>query len=154
MSPEYEKQLEAEIDQELKRLPELAAPTTLALSVMQAIDARARAPWYQQSWSVWPAPWRALSFFVLAALFGCLCYAAWELPHAAAFSLVLHRIAGWFSGVSALWDALNALLATGVLLFKRLGTGFLIGCVAAMGFAWVMCVGLGTAFVRLAFARR
>lgn len=154
MNPEYEQQLETEIDRELKRLPELPAPATLSLRVMQAIAARAAAPWYRQSWGTWPAPWRTLSFVVLAALFGGLCYAAWAVPHSAAFAHATQKVASWFSGFSVLRDTLNALATTTALVFKRMGTGFLVGGLAAIALAWVMCLSLGTAFVRLALARR
>ncbi len=57
MNPEYEKQLEVDIDQHLRELPELRAPEGLILRVMQELARRAALPWYQQSWERWPVVW-------------------------------------------------------------------------------------------------
>ena len=44
MNSEYDKQLEREIDRELRGLPQLAAPTALISRVMREIAIRARLP--------------------------------------------------------------------------------------------------------------
>ncbi len=36
----------------------------------------------------------------------------------------------------------------------KLGTGFLIGCGVALALGYATCLGLGTVYVRLGFARR
>ena len=59
MNSEYEKRLEAEIERELKGLPELTAPGTLVSRVMAAIEQRADRPWYRQPWQAWPVALRA-----------------------------------------------------------------------------------------------
>ena len=154
MNPDYEKRLETEIDRELKGLPELPAPGTLARRVMAAIEQRDTAPWYRQAWQNWPFLLRATALLGLVSLFGVLCFAGWKVPRTAEFSLAMQQVGGWFSSVTAIWNALNSLAATLLLLFKQLGTGVLLGCLAAMALAWVMCLGLGTFCVRLALMRR
>jgi hypothetical protein len=37
---------------------------------------------------------------------------------------------------------------------KQIGTGFIVAALAALAIGYAMCLGLGTACVRLAFARR
>jgi hypothetical protein len=154
MNLDYEKKLEAAIDRELRNLPELSAPATLTRRVLAALEQRANLPWYRRSWEVWPAPVRAASFALLAVLFGGLCFGVWMVPHTEGFTVALHQVGGWFSPVVAVWNALGALATAMVLAFRQLGTGFLIGAVVAVALAWALCLGLGTACVRLAFARQ
>ena len=154
MNPDYEKRLETEIDRELKGLPELPAPGPLAQRVVEAIEERNRAPWYRQAWQNWPLLLRAAALLALVSLFGALCFAGWKVPRTEGFSLAMQQVGNWFSSVTAVWNALNALGATVLLLFNHLGTGVLLGCLAAMALAWAMCLGLGTFCVRLALMRR
>ena len=154
MNPNYEKQLEAEIDRALKGLPELAAPRTLAPRVMRAIEQRAQAPWYRQSWQMWPAAVRAAALVLLLALFGAICFAGWELRQTGIVVAATRQVGGWLSGVSTVWNTVSALLGAVVLVVKKLGIAFTVGCLAALALAYAMCFGLGTVYVRLALARR
>jgi len=154
MNSEYEDKLAAEIDRELKALPELKAPSTLLQRVWKTIEARRRLPWYQQSWSAWPAPLRAAALIILASFFASLCFGVWKLPDTEGYMTASHQAAGWFSGLAALWKALNALVGTLAQAVQLLGRGFLIGALAAVAMAWAMCLGVGTACVRLVLARR
>lgn len=147
MNPQYEKQLEAGVRRELEALGELPAPPALAKRILRAVEARAAAPWYQKSWSAWPWVLRSVSLTTLLLAFGGLCLGAWALTHAA-------TVPAWVSSASAevwgLWRALGVVASTAGALIARLGTGVLIGAAAVSFAAWVTCIGLGTAFVRLA----
>ncbi len=154
MNSEYEEKLAAEIDHELKALPELKAPSSLLRRVMSAVEARRRLPWYQQSWSAWPAPLRAAALIILVSFFASLCFGVWKLPDTEGYMTASRQAAGWFSGLTALWNALNALVGTLAQAVQQLGRGFLIGALAAVAMAWAMFLGVGTACVRLVFARR
>jgi hypothetical protein len=154
MKPDYDKQLEAAISRELKALPELAAPGMLANRVMAAIGQRARVPWYRRSWQTWPVVLQASSLVVLLALFGGLCLGSWELAQAEATTFALHRMEEWFSGLSMIGNTFNVLVSAAVLVVKKLGTGFIVTGLVAMGIGYAMCVGLGTVYFRLAFAKR
>jgi hypothetical protein len=154
MKPDYDKQLEAAISRELKALPELAAPGMLANRVMAAIGQRARVPWYRRSWQTWPVVLQASSLVVLLALFGGLCLGGWELAQAEATTFALHRMEEWFSGLSMIGNTFNVLVSAAVLVVKKLGTGFIVTGLVAMGIGYAMCVGLGTVYFRLAFAKR
>ena len=154
MNTDYEKQLEAEIDRELKRLPELRAPGTLAARVMERIEYRKTAPWYRQEWQAWPIPMRVGGLTVLVLLFGALCFAGAEASHTRGLSLVLGQVSGWLLNVAALWNAIQALGETALIAFRHLGMPIVIGLLTAVGLAWAMCLGLGTYCVRLAVTRR
>jgi len=154
MSAEYEKQLEAAIMRELKGLPDLPAPRTLMTRVLTAIENQSRLPWYRQSWQTWPVIGRAVGIIVLVAVFGGLCFAGWKLPQADRFVAASHMLGGWLAVVNVAWNAVSTVLGAVVLVVKHLGTGFIIACLVAAAFGYAMCVGLGTVYVRLAFARR
>jgi hypothetical protein len=154
MNPDYDNQLEAAINRELKALPELAAPGALAGRVMAAIEQRARVPWYQRSWQTWPVALQASSLVVLLALFGGLCFGGWQLSQTGTATLALHRVGGWFSGLNVIGNTFNVLVNAAVLVAKKLGTGVIVACLIAVGTGYAMCIGAGTVYFRLAFAKR
>jgi hypothetical protein len=154
MQPEYERELEAEIDRELKRLPELSAPQTLVSRVMSAIEGQVEVAWYRQPWQMWPAALRVGSLVVLLVLFGGLCLAGQRLAHGEAFMGAAHRLGHWLSGVSALGNAVSVLLGAAVLAVKQAGTGIIVAALVAVALGYAMCLGLGTVCVRFVFARR
>jgi ABC-type nitrate/sulfonate/bicarbonate transport system permease component len=154
MNSEYEKRLEAEIDRQLKALPELAAPSGLMSQVMARIEQRAVQPWYRRSWQTWPVTLQGFSLVALLALFGGICFGGWELARAASFSSAAETLRGWLSGLSLIWNVATTLANAAALALKQLGTGFLIGCLLALALGYAACVGLGTVYVRLAMARR
>jgi hypothetical protein len=154
MSSEHEKRLEIEMDQELKRLPELEAPRTLAPRVLAAIAWRASVPWHRRAWETWPIAVRTAAVLVLLALFGGLCFAGWELPHSGVFAAVASEISHLGSGLNTFWNTANDLAGAAVTVAKHIGTGLVIALFAAMGLGYAMLLGLGTFYVRLAVAHR
>jgi len=154
MNPQHDKQLEARIDRVLKELPELTAPGTLMPRVLAAIAARQALPWYRQPWIVWPVSLRFATMLFLLASFGSLCIASFELTRAAGLATAMQEVSQTFSGLSSIWNVINVLLSAVVLVIKHLGTGFIIACCFAAALAYAICVGLGTACVRLAYARK
>ena len=147
MNPQYEKQLEACVRRELEALNELPAPPALANRIMRAIEQRAAAPWYRQSWSVWPVELRVASLTVLLLAFGGLCAGAWMVTHDLAAP---DWLTSGVADVSAIWRAVEVLVSTAASLISRLGVGVLAMGAAMIFGAWVTCIGLGTAYVRLA----
>jgi len=154
MNSDYENELEARIDRELKALPPMQAPALLAPRVMAVIAGRATVPWHRRAWQTWPFAGRAVSLAVLMAAFGGLCLAGWELTHGASFAMVTQRAGGWFSELSVVWRTVSVLGDAVRLAVAQIGSGFIIAglVVAALGYAAVLA--LGTACARLAFARR
>lgn len=154
MNPDYEKLLETEIDQALKGLPDLQAPETLARRVMATVARRTARAWYRQPWEVWPSPLRSVAVAILVGSFGGLCFASWALTRAAGVQLAVQEVAQAFSGVFALCNAFAAVLNGLVVALKQIHPLILFGCVSAFALAWALCLGLGTACVKLAWAKR
>lgn len=154
MNSDYQKELELEIDRELKQLPDLEAPATLVVRVMQAVRQRQALPWYRQPWQNWPVALRIAALVLLSSLFGGLCIASWQLSRAAGMSATMQEIGGLFSGVAIVWNIISVLLGAVVVVIKHLGTGFMVSCVLIVALGYALCLGLGTACVRLALARK
>ena len=154
MNSEYERDLELEIDRELKQLSELEAPASLARRVLLVIEQRQALRWYNQPWQNWPMGLRLAALLLLSSLFGGLCIASWQLSRAAGMSATMQEIGGLFSGLATFWNIINVLLGSIVLVAKHLGTGFIITCVLIIALGYALCLGLGTACVRLAFVRK
>jgi len=154
MNPDYDKQLEAAISRELKALPELAAPTALASRIMAAIEQRAQVPWYRRSWQTWSVVLQAVSLVVLLALFGGLCLGGWQLSQTGTATLALHRAGEWVSGFGVIQNTFNVLVNAAVVVVKKIGTRFVVTCLVAVGTGYAMCIGAGTVYFRLAFAKR
>jgi len=154
MNVNYDSELELRVDRELKSLPLLAAPPTLAPRVMAAIASRAAAPWYQQPWQAWPIPARAAALMVLVVFFGSLCLGVWRLPDTEGYLAASRHATGWLSFLTTIWNAMNAVLGTLAEAVQQLNRVILIGCLTAVALAWAICLGLGTACLRFALARR
>jgi hypothetical protein len=154
MNNEYEKQLEASVRRELNALGELEAPPEIARRVMRVIEQRAAAPWYRREWQAWPLVLQVGSLAGLLAGFAFLCFGTSQLAHSATLTPAAREVAGWFSVADAVWRAVNALANALELAFRSLGpTVIVVGAVTLL-FCYATCLGLGTIYWRLAYARR
>ena len=154
MNSHDEKQLEAAISRELKALPNLRAPASLATRVLAAIEQRATVPWYRRDWQTWPASLQAVSTLVLLAGFGGLCFLSWQLVQTPSFALASGKAGSLFGGLGTLWNALG-LVKSGVwMTLKGVNPALLAGCGLALALGYAMCLALGAVYVRLGFARR
>jgi hypothetical protein len=147
MNPQYEKQLEACVRRELDALGELPTPPALARRIMRSVEQRVAVPWYRQAWSGWPLGWRLASLTTLLLAFGGLCWGSGLVTHGMTAPTWMSAL---FEDAGALWRTAVVLGNTVASLLSQLGTGVLVGGAAVMFAAWVMCIGLGTAYVRLA----
>jgi hypothetical protein len=154
MNSNDDQQLESAIRRELKALPELTVPVSVANRVRAAIELRRNVPWYRRAWVTWPAALRMASLAAMLALFGGLCLAGRELSHAEPVSQTAHQIGQWFSGLNTFGSVLNILAGSVALVVKKLGTTFIIACLVAAGLGYAIFLGLGTVYFRLAFAKR
>jgi hypothetical protein len=154
MNMDYDKQLEKEIDRQLRDLPELTAPTGLIGRVMREIAARAQLPWYRQTWQSWPLALQALSLLLFLAMFAGLSFGGWKLTQTTGATEARMFFNGVISELNSIWSTLSVLLGALVLSVKKLGTGFMIGCLAAVGLAYASCIGLSAAYFRLAITGR
>jgi hypothetical protein len=154
MSLEYEKKLEVEIDRELKTLPEITAPATLVCRVMAAIELRKALPWFRRAWHTWPGSLQGLFVVTMLALIGGICFGVWEASHSSTFGSAVQKVGGWFSSLSAIYTALNALAGALVAMIKQVNSTILIAFLCAAGLGYALFLGLGTMYFRLAFAKR
>lgn len=153
MRPNPESELEQVIDRELRRLPDLTAPASLAPRVMQEIARRAARPWWQQSFASWP--WSARLIFVAfsSGLAALLLYFSWGLSlgvSAGSLASEAGVLAGRFEFVGGVVRALSGAL----LLAARSANPALPWIVAGVaGSCYLTTVGLGTYLYRLAAQR-
>ena len=138
----------------MKELPELSAPRTLMPRVLVSIAARRALPWYRQPWLRWPLALRIGTMIFLLSSLGGLCVAIYELTRAAGVANAMQELGHTFSSVIWLWNVMSVLLGALGIIIKHLGTGFIVGCCLAAALGYSVCVGLGTACVRLAYARK
>ena len=154
MNFDDEKMLEMAIDRELKRLPELAAPDTLASGVLARLGRRSPLPWYRRSWPTWAPALRAASLAALFAFFGALCFGGWQLSESESIAMGTREIGSWFSQIGVVLETVRVLLMTGMVVAKKCGPGFIAAFAVAAALGYGVCVGLGTMVVRVAVPRR
>jgi hypothetical protein len=154
MNADYEKQLEASVRRELNGLGELAAPPEIARRVMCVIEQRDATPWYRRGWPAWPLAFRGVSLGGLLAAFALLCFGSWQLAHFARLTPAAREVSGWFSLVNAVWNAATVLANALGLALRSLGPAVVTGIAVMLLVCYAACVGLGTVYWRLAFARR
>lgn len=152
MNPKHENRLEAMIDRELKQLPELKAPETLMPKVMMRLAAKAATR--KAGWQSWSKPMQWLSLAGLTLFFGALCWGAWVLLQSPEVSAAEQRVHSWYAGATLLWAAFGTVFQSLLLALRQLGTGYLLGLAAAALIGYAFVVGLGTVYLRVAFARR
>jgi hypothetical protein len=146
--------LEAAVDRELKALPILRAPKTLRPRVMAVIEQRAALPWYRRAWQTWPMSLQVVSLLVLLGAFGGLCFGSWQLVHAPTVAAAASEASGWFGILSTAFSTVGVLANALALAVKSLGPLMLFGIGMALLLGYATCIGFGTLYVRLVFARR
>jgi hypothetical protein len=154
MNPDYEKQLESDIDRELQLLPELQAPAELTSRVMERVRLQASGEWYRQPLQNWPLAYRATGLAVLVSVFCLICLVLWAIPYSVQFDAAKQNVTQWLAPVTALFQTAKVLCATLLSTAKYVNTWFLVAWAAIALIAYAMCVGFGTALFRYATARR
>jgi hypothetical protein len=154
MNENQNSRLEAAVDRELKALPNLRAPQRLLTRVMAVIEQRAVLPWYRRAWQTWPVSLRLASMLFLLVAFAGLCFGSWQLVHAPVVASAVSIASGWVRILSTAWSTLGVLANALALAFKSLGPLAFFGIGMALLLGYATCIGFGTLYVRLAFARR
>jgi hypothetical protein len=154
MNSNDDQQLELAISRELKALPELTAPASVANRVLAAIELRLNVPWYRRAWVMWPVAWRMASLAAMLMLFSGLCFAGWEVSRTEPIMSAMHRAGQWFSRLNMIGSVMNILAGSAALVVKKLSTIFIVACLVAAGLGYAIFLGLGTVYFRLAFAKR
>jgi len=154
MNRDRDQELLQQVDRALKALPELQAPASLSVRVLAAINAREAVPWHRQAWSTWSQLAKVAILLLLGSLFGGICLGAYKLPHMASVHALKQQVLGAQAVFNAIWQTASVLVNASARMLHNLQPGLLAGCIAALILGYLLCVGLGTVYVRLAMARR
>lgn len=143
-------ELERQVSQDLRRLPDPTAPATLLPRVMLAVRARAARPWYQRAWWTWPKAWQYASAAAALALVASIGLFMPIVQESVA-GVSMPRLAGiteWLAartaGVRVIGETLGVLWRAVVQPFA----GYLIVALAVM---WAACATFSVALSRVAF---
>lgn len=143
MNPEHD--LNELLDRELRQLPTIKAPQSLAPRVMAAVRAKAAAgsaPWWLQSWAQWPMYARA-ALFVAALLIASLFFSG---------SVVLDDQVRTYTSQSTISSVLGEFATygnTAGLLWQKIGQPLFVTRFAVCVAMYLLCVGLGAAMFRI-----
>ncbi|HLP76204.1 MAG TPA: hypothetical protein VK327_04735 [Candidatus Paceibacterota bacterium] len=155
MNHRDDKQLETEIDRELKQLPEITAPGTLIGRVMRRIENPAFAPAPVSHGMRWR--WTRRGALIASGASAALVLALALLLMAAEVGAI-QAFAGRLQQSLSLFAVIlnTAVVLTEAMIFavKNLGVGVIAGGLMLLGVAYVTCIGAGMMMVRVAVVRR
>lgn len=151
MTPEQESKLEAALDRELKALPPLKAPGTLAPAVMAVLAARARLPWWQRAWWDWPVAAKAAFVILTLSVAGLVSGGTLFLEDNAVdySSNLVERV----SVLGVVLDVVTPFFWVAHLVWEKMAQPFLLYALVCLGALYLTCVGVGTACYRYALKR-
>jgi hypothetical protein len=135
---------------ELRQLPPVKAPATLAPRVLAAIEARANQPWWKKSWSDWPKWCRVLVLLFGVSIAGGLSYLAFYFGPELTLSAVGDLVAEWLSSLKPAWETALALANATLLLFRSGGQLLWWIGLVVVAMIYLTSVGLGTVCYRVA----
>jgi hypothetical protein len=148
MQPELDPKLEALLDAELKRLPDIGAPGNLVSQVMTVLKVRAGLPWWQRAWWDWPLAAKSAFLLLALTLVGVAGGGSALLGDEAA--VYSENVSDKLGLLTPFWNLLLTLANVAQTLWDRLGEPYLLylGVLAAV--AYLVCIGAGTVFLRVA----
>jgi hypothetical protein len=147
MNVEPDPKLAAQVDQALKRLPDLKAPSSLLRHVLSAIEAQSALPWWRRSWWNWPMSAKAAFAVVTTVLAALLSGGGYVLSEGATvyskqWTDRLPAADLQAPSFDSLWNAVHLLAQSFQPLFHYAAfAGVLL---------YLVCIGLGTACFRFA----
>jgi hypothetical protein len=149
MNPDFDPNLEAQIDRRLKELPELAAPRGLIERTMKAVALTVAAR-PSRSWSSWPLGWRLAYVMTALCALGAL-FLGWRAAATALAATTAPALSRWSGVAKCVWATLESLAAAASLVMHHFGYWLaVVGLLGAVAYA--ACIGFGTLFFRYAFA--
>lgn len=147
MSEDHDPELEDLIARNLRALPDQAAPSSLATSVLAALRARQTAPWWRRSWFQWPVSLRVASAFAAVSITSVVVWSAWShWPDTTARYDAIKESGTTLLAAATAWLGQVSVAAQSHLDTVPSSVWFTaLGVIAA---CYLMCIGLGTAFAR------
>jgi uncharacterized membrane protein len=148
-----EAKLEAILHRQLRQLPDLRAPQTLAPRVMAAIQAKARLAWWRQPFWSWPLLARVGLESLATVGIGLLLWLGWMLQGTAIGPVAAPPSGKLFMALQSVLE-LATILGNAMLVIGRSGLQpwLLVGLGMTM-LMYLLCLGAGTTLVRVAYRR-
>lgn len=146
---EHARRLAAELDQELKRLPDLPAPPTLVPRVLAALRLQAKPVW-QRPWLTWPVGLRVGFVTTAVALLLAVVFGAPALLSGVSTQPLVSRLSESLAFLDPAVKFAGALVNAAAVLVRSGGhvLWWVIGSIALA--LYLACVGLGTLCYRVA----
>lgn len=151
MEPEMDPKLVSLLHRELKQLPPLKAPSSLAPGVMSILAARSRVPWWQRAWWDWPVAAKAA--FVVIAIIVAGAFGGGSAFLGSGVSEYSADVAGRLDFSDSILGNFTPLLYAFHRLWEELAQPFLLYGAIAAGAVYLMFIGVGTACFRIALKR-
>lgn len=149
--PDPDPNLEAWADAELKRLPPVHAPRALVPSVLGLLRERAQRPWWLGVWWEWPVAAKVAS--VLAALLIAAAFGGGGFLLDRQVAVYSGQVTEHLSPLAGLWETLGSLWSAVVLVWRVALQPMAVIGLGVVGGLYLVCIGLGTAFVRSIWKR-
>ena len=150
----YERQLEAAVDQEMKILSDVPAPAHLASRVIQIIAVRSRQPLDLWVWDTWSLPLRHFALVTMITAFGLACLGSWKIRQIPIPAFGWEARSEALSTAVTLWNALGSVVGALMAGLQQAGPIFTGACVTTVALAYAMCLAIGGLYLRLGMARR
>src|SRR5690606_24638638 len=148
MNEQHPTQWERDLDQALKALPELQAPSTLTRNVLRRIQEKQTLPWFKLPWPMWPASIQGVSLALLALIaIGCF-WGISMLGNSPVVVAAFDKKAALMTNVEQFWNVLSILANALGIALKQLHPSILAGAIVLMAASYLICVGAGTIIVR------
>jgi hypothetical protein len=147
MNPAPDPELESRLDRGLKALPLLAAPRTLVPNVLARLEARLAREWWRRAWWHWPVAAQGAFLLLALALVALASTGSWVVTDG--LDTGARMLGERLSGLADLGQRFAPLTETGLALAERFGASLLFYGGIAVLFAYVACLGAGTALLRI-----
>ena len=147
---EPKKDLEKWMHERLRQLPELQAPESLAANVLATIRARENQAWFAQPWMAWPRAARIISATFFLGVLGAVAFYA--QPVFSYIKSFWQNLENPLTSLEPIWQMLTA-LANALVLVGQSNQTWLMFAGGVFLFLYLVCIGMGTMFVRFAFNR-
>lgn len=156
MQPDPQDKLAALIHDQLSRLPDRPAPTTLVPRVLARIEQRRR-QWWRRPWSQWPPAARLISLPLMVATAGGVMIALFTLVQSGLLAAGLSDLASRAAPAGPLatvWGFFQTVTNALVLALGGLDRSWFTASATVVVVMYLTCVALGTACFRVAVTKR
>ena len=145
-----EAELEALLHQQLRGLPMPKAPASLGPRVLAAMAAREQIVWWRQPFWAWPRLAQVALLALGLPLCGGFFTLGWMLGTSGTFHQILQQVIA--SGIFC-WDGAATLAHAASLVMRSGLQPWLLAGLAISTVMYLLCLGAGSAVLRLAYRR-